>query len=110
MGQIRLKSLELLEEMRKIVQDGLSIKGEGSAKDDRVMAAALSTRAWIDGERKRMESNGLTRAAEREAKNWTQEDMTRVFTGNVVADFMRRQQMSRDHAARMARRGKRWNW
>jgi len=110
MGQIRLKSLELLEEMRKIVQDGLSIKGEGSAKDDRVMAAALSTRAWIDGERKRMESNGLTRAAEREAKNWTQEDMTRVFTGNVVADFLRRQQMGRDHAARMARRGKRWNW
>ena len=109
MGQIRIKSMECLEEMKKIVQDGISIKGEGSAKDDRVMACALATRAWIDGERKSMQALGKTREAEARAKDASHVDMNRIFTSNLVADFLARQKMQREYLARAARRAsRRW--
>ena len=103
LGQIRVRSLECLEEMKKIVQDGITIKGEGSAKDDRVMAAALATRAWIDGERKTLQAQGKTREAEAAARDMSHLDMNQVFTSNLVADFLNRQRMQREHSARIAR-------
>ena len=109
MGQIRIKSMECLEEMKKIVQDGLSVKGEGSSKDDRVMACALATRAWIDGERKTLQTHGKTREAEARAKDMSHVDMNRIFTSNLIADFLTRQKMQREYLARAARRAsRRW--
>jgi hypothetical protein len=103
-GQIRIRSVECLEEMKKIVQDGISIKGEGSAKDDRVMACALATRGWIDGERKHLQAQGKTRKAEAEAKDLSHVDMNKIFTSNIIADFLNRQRIQREHSARMQRK------
>ena len=40
------RSMPLLEEMQRIVNDGGTIGAEGRSKDDRVMAAALAYQAW----------------------------------------------------------------
>ena len=110
LGQIKIRSVPCLEEMRNIIQEGGSIHGEGKSKDDRPMAVALACRAWIDGERKRMQMNGLTREAELNAGQLTHTDMNQIFTSNLLADFFARQQAQRAYDARKARAGGRWNW
>lgn len=110
LGQIKIRSVPCLEEMRNIVQEGGSIQGEGNSKDDRPMAVALATRAWIDSERKRMQTQGLTREAELNSKQLTHVDMNKIFTSNLIADFFARQQAQRAYDARKARAGGRWNW
>lgn len=103
-NQIRIRSVECLEEMKKIVQDGISIRGEGAAKDDRVMACALATRAWIDSERKMLQAQGKTREAEAKAKDLSHIDLNGMFTANIIADFLNRQRAQREFMSRAARR------
>ena len=45
---LRFRSIRLLEQMQRIVQDGGSIEADGRNKDDLVFASALANRAWID--------------------------------------------------------------
>lgn len=47
-GMIRIYSPEAIEEMRAVVQDGAQIQAMGRDKDDRVIAVALATIAWLD--------------------------------------------------------------
>jgi hypothetical protein len=56
------RSVPLLEEMRRIVNDAGYIGAEGSAKDDRVMAAAFAYQAWSNWVQSRVNGLGLTRA------------------------------------------------
>ena len=48
LGRVLPRSIPLLEEMRRIVNDEGHIGGEGRAKDDRVIGAgqALAYQAW----------------------------------------------------------------
>ena len=62
LGRAVPRSLPLLEEMRKIVNDEGSIGAEGRNKDDRVVAGALAYQAWNSWARPRLHSQGLTRA------------------------------------------------
>jgi hypothetical protein len=55
-----ISSAPLLEEMMTVVQDGNDICAAGRGKDDRVFAAALANKAWIDWARKVMIQNGQT--------------------------------------------------
>jgi hypothetical protein len=91
LGQIKIRSVPLLDEMQKMVQTGMTIKGEGTSKDDRVIAAALATRCWIDAERKRLQNLGLTRGAIAKRDETSQEDLSVAYTGQIVQDFMARQ-------------------
>jgi hypothetical protein len=54
------RSMPLLEEMQRIVNDGGSIGAEGRAKDDRVMAAALAYQSWNTWVMPRVKAIGLT--------------------------------------------------
>jgi hypothetical protein len=110
LGQIKVVSTELLSEMEKIVQNGLEIKGDGNAKDDRVIASALATRAWIDNDRKTLQSQHRTRDTELNKVVLSQSEMNSMFTHNIMADFFARQQAQRTYNSRQARRGSRWNW
>jgi hypothetical protein len=110
LGQMELRSVDLLEEMRKMVQNGFEIKGEGNAKDDRVIATALVVRAWMDGERKRLQQQGRTREVELAQVSITHDVLTKVFTSNVISDFMARQANLRKAQAASAARGTRWRW
>lgn len=47
-NELKVYSLPLIEEMLTVAQEGGTIEAPGRNKDDRVMAAALATRAWID--------------------------------------------------------------
>ena len=57
---LKIRSIPLLEEMERIVQDGSEIGAEGRAKDDRVFATALAVTAWIDWVRSGLISNAQT--------------------------------------------------
>jgi hypothetical protein len=70
-GRMELRSTELLNEMRTVVQGGDrggvrdqgSIGAAGRAKDDRVMAAALAHWVWIQGVRTQLTGQRLTYAS-----------------------------------------------
>lgn len=110
LAQLRLVSVELLEEMKTIVQSGGEIKGDGNAKDDRVIAGALANRAWIDNDRKILQSQKRTREVELNKIEATQSELNAMFTGNIMSDFFARQQAQRAFDSRQSRRGSRWNW
>jgi hypothetical protein len=67
------RSIPLLEEMRRIVNDGGTIGAEGRAKDDRVMAAAMAYQAWNTWVHPKVKALGLTleKSADIEAKGGT---------------------------------------
>jgi len=109
-GQLNIRSIDLLEEMRTVVRRGDSIGGEGTAKDDRVMAMALAVRAWEEGERKRLIVQERSRENEAKRRTLTADDYQAMFSGSVVKDFFQRQRRERVESARSARRGNRWNW
>jgi hypothetical protein len=46
LGRCRIKSMHLLDEMKTTVMDEGTIQAEGTAHDDRVMAAGLAHEAW----------------------------------------------------------------
>ena len=63
-GELVIRSFLLLQEMCNVVQDGVEIGAPESTseegKDDRVFAAALANRAWIDWRRPEMLAQGIT--------------------------------------------------
>jgi hypothetical protein len=103
LNQIRLKSFPLLEEMQTIVQQGLSVRGDGNSKDDRVMAAALATRAWIDGERPRLQSQGTTREVVSKRGVVSRNDVASEHMQMIVKDHFSQLQVQREQIMRTAR-------
>ena len=80
------RSLPLIEEMRRIVNDEGNIGGEGRAKDDRVMAAALAYQAfnmWTVGQLKGMGMT-LARANEIDARGGTEP------VDRLIVNYLRR--------------------
>ena len=62
LGRVIPRSIPLLEEMRRIINDEGQIGGEGRSKDDRVMASALAYQGWTTWLQPRLKSMGLTLA------------------------------------------------
>jgi hypothetical protein len=58
--ELIVRSLQLLDEMITLVQEGSSIHAAGRGKDDRVMGAALAHYAWAEWQRTSMMANGET--------------------------------------------------
>ena len=63
-GRIEIRSVELINEMRTVVNDGGSIAASGRGKDDRVMACALAHWVWIQNIKGAMLSQRRTYAYE----------------------------------------------
>jgi hypothetical protein len=84
------RSMPLLEEMQRIVNDEGSIGAEGRAKDDRVMAAALAYQAWNTWCQPRVKNLGLTleKSTEIEAKGGT------PVTERVITNYLKRMNIS----------------
>jgi hypothetical protein len=61
LGRLVIRSVPLLEEMRRIVNDEGHIGAEGAHKDDRVMAAALAHENWQKWMWQRLRNIGHTR-------------------------------------------------
>jgi hypothetical protein len=62
LGRIIPKSIPLLDEMRRIINDEGHIGGEGRSKDDRVMGAVLAHQAWNSWVQPRCKAMDLTMA------------------------------------------------
>jgi hypothetical protein len=62
LGRVVPRSVPLIDEMRRIVNDEGHIGGEGRAKDDRVIGAALAYQAWNVWTQPRVRALGLTYA------------------------------------------------
>ena len=95
---LEVRSIPLLEEMERIVQDGGEIQAEGRAKDDRAFATALAVTAWIDWVRSGLIANGQTYdhvvAEEKIAKEQPQSTMI----SRVVDAFFHESQERRQEA------------
>lgn len=66
LGRVIPRSVPLLEEMRRIVNDEGHIGAEGRAKDDRVVGAALAYQAWNMWAQPKVKAIGLTYAKAQE--------------------------------------------
>ncbi len=108
--KLRIYSTECLKEMEKIIQEGLTIKGDGSSKDDRPMAVALATRCWSDWERAGLIMAGRTREVEFAKQQIDAEDLQKSFSEDLVANFFDKQKRDRYKMMMEAKRGKRFRW
>jgi hypothetical protein len=89
LGRLQIRSVPMLEEMRRVINDAGHISAEGAAKDDRVIAGALAWEAYNRWMRQRL--IGMRMTKEHSAvveKNHGESSMDRIITG-----FLRRQNM-----------------
>lgn len=90
-----LRSIPLLQEMERVVQDGSEIQAEGRAKDDRVFATALACKTWIDWVRPSLITTNQTYSRVLEEERMAEEQPQATFIGRVVSDFFRRSEIDR---------------
>lgn len=104
-NRLVLRSRDMLEEMVKVIQDGDTIGSPGRQRDDRVFAAALAHKAWVDGIRNEMISKGMTFAVEMEKEIKAAVAETITFETSIVRDFFRTKEQAKAEAERVARWG-----
>ena len=98
-GQIIIKSMETIEEMRKIARDGASIEAPSHKHDDRAVALAIALRAWEDELRPQLLARNITRAAYQEAKKMTSQGRYAIFMQNSISGlFQANAKKARDTA------------
>lgn len=85
-GMMKIRSMELLEEMKSIVREEGQIAAPGRGKDDRVIATALASAAYAEQVQPRLIASRLTRRI-----NKTQEDKTpsEVAVQRRVGDYLK---------------------
>lgn len=93
-GILLINSGPLCNEMLGVVQDGYEIGAPGRNKDDRVFAAALANRAWLDDVRDPMTRAGQAYAVVMNAENTDEDDSSqgRMIIDKLVADFFKTQE------------------
>ena len=102
-GQLRIRSHDLIEEMKTVARDGDTIEGEGSGEhDDRVMGAALAVHYWDAKIRRALIVQKRTREAEAAKKMKSIIDQTSLFNQNMLAAFMGDKQKTRMQAQQLA--------
>lgn len=101
-GMARWRSLDLLEEMECITRSGDSIKGEGSNKDDRVVAAALAIRCWEERARRNLMILKKTRDSEAAKKRLTIRDQITQFNTSQIDQFFAVKKITRQRARALA--------
>jgi hypothetical protein len=82
-GTSTVRSVELLNEMQKVVRDDGMIGAPGRGKDDRVIAAGLAHVAWADFLRMQAIQMGIT-------KPLTAEGAAQVAMGSTVKGYLKR--------------------
>jgi len=101
-AQLRVRSHDLIEEMKTIARDGDSIAADGNLKDDRVIAAAMAVHYWDTKIRRNLIIQRRTREAEAAKKLKSIVDQTALFNQNMMSAFMGQKQKSRLDQQRLA--------
>jgi hypothetical protein len=90
LGRIKIRSVPMLEEMRRIINDCGHISAEGSAHDDRVVAGALAHECYNRWMRQRLMGMRMTREHSADVeKNHGENQLHRIVTG-----FLKRQNIA----------------
>jgi hypothetical protein len=100
--QLRIRSHDLIEEMKTITRDGASIAAEGNMKDDRVIAMAMAVHYWNTKIRRNLIVQKRTRDAEAAKKLKSIVDQTALFHANMLSSFMGQKAKGRLDQQRLA--------
>ena len=93
--KFRIRSIDLLDEMKTIAREGDSIKAPGTMKDDRVLAAAFAVHCWETGPRKQLVMQNRTREAEKARTTASIADQVYLFQQNQLSQFFARKTQAR---------------
>ena len=74
-GLMKLKSMDLIEEMKSVVRDNGTIAAFGRGKDDRVIASALAAAAYAEQVQPRLLSARITRQVNKRQEEFTPEQV-----------------------------------
>jgi len=85
---LKIRSLDCLEEMKTIVQNGGSIEADGKGKDDRCIAMALAAIAWGEWLRYDLIQLGYTYEVAKRKDEIQSTEKTQV--GNMVMNYLHR--------------------
>lgn len=99
LGIIEVKSLPLLFEMEKVVQEGFEIGASGKNRDDRTFAFGLANKAYVDWIRGPMLLEGLTYKAVHNAENAEKISPQSSIVPNIIGSFFARKNADRDARA-----------
>jgi hypothetical protein len=105
-GMLRIRSLDTLEEMKKVAREGDSIAGEGNAKDDRVMALAMGVKMWEDRARKELIIRHRTREFELNKRRMTITDQVQMFNKSQLTQFFAAKKVVRNRERALALKAK----
>jgi hypothetical protein len=108
-GKLVVYSVPALWEMKRLVRDGMSIEGDGSAKDDRPVALAMGVRCWIDYERQEMDAQGKSFEKETEKDIAMGDSDTPGFMAYIMGQRHAEREKRQRDASRAARKTN-WNW
>lgn len=100
--KFRIRSIDLLDEMKTISREGDSIKAPGSMKDDRVLAASFAVHCWETGPRKTLIQSNRTRDAETARKRLSIVDQVSLFNQNNLEQFFSQKRSVRIQQRQMA--------
>lgn len=98
----RLRSLELVDEMKTVAREGDSIKAPGTMKDDRVLSSAFAVHVWETGLRRMLMTQRRTREAEAARKRLSIVDQVQLYNTNQLGAFFQQKQRLRVQAQRAA--------
>ena len=107
-NKVRIRSTDLLDEMRAVQRNEDEIGAEGRLKDDRVIAMALAIHCWDDRVVPVMSARKRTREFEASRRRLTIADMSSLYMKAQFEDMLKRRQIDRKaqlRAMRMVQRG-----
>jgi hypothetical protein len=102
-GLLRIRSANLIDEMKKITRVGDSIAAEGRQKDDRVLAMAFAAHCWEEKARRALITANRTRGAEVARKSARVADQVALFQKNQLQSFFNKQAFTRTMTERQLR-------
>jgi hypothetical protein len=94
-GLFRVRSTDLIEEMRTLAQDGDKIEAPSGKKDDRAVSAALMVYYWQKEIRKNLIARKVTREAEAAKRALTMQGALQLFNKNKLEAFFAEKQRAR---------------
>ena len=101
---IRIRSVETIEEMRKMAREGDAINATGTAKDDRVTALAMGIRCWEERARRELLRLKRTREADTARRRLDIRDQVKMFNDNMITTFLGSKSAVRRDVITQARR------
>lgn len=94
-GIIRVRSIDLISEMRTVARDEKSIGAPDGMKDDRVLAAALGVHCWEEKVRRGLIASKRSRDTEEARKHLSIMNQVELFNQNNLTNFFKAKQKVR---------------